>query len=122
MPTKIERYNIMKMALGDSERWFEKIGKPYSGGGGGIGELRSMHPECQPEVYYQEYSGAANYHKANDTLVEYINRQIGIHGHMLVRGAIEAMRRDIKELATEAVEEYKLMMTEAGLDADSNPA
>lgn len=65
MPTMIQQYQCAKREHDYCAAWAALIGKKYNGGGGGIGELKSlrlMSGEDAPTVYHQYSDGAKNYH------------------------------------------------------------
>jgi hypothetical protein len=94
--------------------WFSLLGKPYSGGGGGIGGLRSVDIR-NIEIYHQAYDGANNYHKIEDELKIKLETVIKKNFRMLIEQAMELMENEKKELAQKALDETNMLMEEAGL-------
>jgi hypothetical protein len=71
MATKIEQYNAAKREQTTCLAWTALIGNKYHGGGGGIGELKSLSLRSVT-VYHQYSDGATNYHEIPAALAPHL--------------------------------------------------
>jgi hypothetical protein len=117
MATKIEQYNAAKRDQTDCLAWAALIGSPYSGGGGGVEELRSLSLGSVT-VYHQYSNGAKNYHEIPDALVPHLCAAIKAKFSELVEDALNRQDVALKAVAEKAVKEYGEMLQEAGLAAE----
>jgi len=111
--TAIAAFNAFQRELRYAEGWSALIGKPYHGGGGGVGAISGV--TFNATVYHQEYDGATNYHDVPDGLKIALAKAIRRNFKTLLAEALDQMQQEKKALAAKALEEQKLLMAEAGL-------
>ena len=97
MPNEQQRFEEAKSNVLSAERYIDRIGKEYRGGGGGIGNIRSC--AVKMTVYFQEYDGATNYHDAPDALAKALETVIMKNGKALLGEAIQLLRTGQTETA-----------------------
>lgn len=109
MTSKIEEYKDIKNKFCKSKEWFELIGKPYNGGGGGIGKLHSVTLDSRnpPTIYHQAYNGATNYHYMPDVMKPYVEQIIKNNFKELFEKAFKLFEQDVSNKAEEAKREYE---------------
>ena len=103
--SKKAKYNFTK-----SKEWYELVGKPYIGGGGGIGKLHSITfdgGKFSPTVYHQAYNGATNYHQMPSKLLPYFEQVIKNNFRDLFTKAMKLYSEDIEKCAVQAKLEYE---------------
>lgn len=113
----INAYAREKETLDQAERWVEMLGKPYSGGGGGVGCLHGVAVVVSAQMYYQPYDGASNYHNCPPALAVLVGRPMALQADRFVREAIREMRASVERAAALAVAEHDELMRAAGLSA-----
>lgn len=111
--SKIDAYHKSVDDWRCAEQWIALIGKEYRGGGGGIGEVRSIY--VKSTVYSQAYDGATNYHDIPGGLAEALSGVVRVEMDRLIRLALDAMVARSKTLAAEAAKEHSELMAAAGL-------
>ena len=112
MASKIETYKKMKNGQQKCKEWASLIGKPYSGGGGGIGKIVSVAlcaGDNAPTIYHQAYNGATNYHRMPDELRNYLEFAICENVGALIERAFYLQSTELSESAIEAKKEYDLI-------------
>lgn len=67
----ILEYQRVKREFLDFENLLALVGKPYGGGGGGIGGYVNAH--FSVSIYHQEYDGATNYHEVEKSIQYIVN-------------------------------------------------
>ena len=120
MSTKIENYNTAKRQQVACKEWVALIGNEYRGGGGGIGELRSLHlknGDAYPTVYHQYRDGATNYHPMPSGLAPHLEAAIKARFGELVADALKRQDAELKAAAEDAVKEHGDLLRAAGLCA-----
>lgn len=118
MKTAIEQYIGAKREHSDCKQWAEMLFKPYSGGGGGFGEIRSICIPTgneAPTIYYQEYDGATNYHSMPASFKPHLEAAIKANFGKLLNEAFALQELALQKVATEAAREYQKLMQEANL-------
>ena len=116
MATKIEQYNAAKREQTTCLAWTALIGNPYRGGGGGVGELKSLSLGSVT-VYHQYSDGANNYHEIPAALAPHICAAIRARFGELVADALARQDVALKAAAAEAVKEHGELLQAAGLAA-----
>ena len=116
MATKIEKYNSAKREQANSIEWAALIGSQYSGGGGGVGHLKSLRLGSVT-VYHQYCNGANNYHEIPAALEPHLCEAIKARFGELVSDALSRQESALKAAAAEALEEYGELLRAAGLAA-----
>ena len=96
----IEAFQKKRNELGNAREWAQLIGKPYRGGGGGIGEVRSAYADF--EIYHQETDGATNYHTNPTCLRPYIERVVLSEASSIIGRALDLLAADVAEAARKA--------------------
>lgn len=92
----------------------------YNGGGGGIGELKSlrlMSGEAAPTVYHQYSDGAKNYNTMPAALAPHLEAAIKARFGELLADALERQKAALKQAAEAAVKEHGELLKAAGIDA-----
>lgn len=120
MGTLIQQYQGAKREHDDCAAWAALIGAPYRGGGGGVGELKSlqlMKGEASPTVYHQYSDGARNYHHMPAALAPHLEAAIKARFGELVADALARQGMALKAAAAEAVKEHGELLQAAGLAA-----
>jgi hypothetical protein len=120
MATKIEQYNAAKREQQECLTWASLIGDKYHGGGGGIGELRSLKlakGEESPTVYHQFSDGDTNYHKMPASLSPFLEDAIKASFGVLLADALKRQELSLKDAAAEAVKAHGELLRAAGLCA-----
>lgn len=105
----IVNYKKAKYNFIQSKQWFELIGQPYSGGGGGIGKVHSVSIGCgdsAPTIYHQAYNGATNYHYMPIDLKPYVETIIKNDFKGILEKAFKLYEKDLSDLAELAKKEY----------------
>lgn len=115
MSSAIETYQEAKRLREDANRWTQMFGMRYHGGGGGIGDLRSISV-AQAQIYYQETNGATNYHDAPSRMLRALEQVIASRFPELLTNAMNAIDKNLDHLAAEAYKEHRNLMLDAGLD------
>lgn len=121
METRIQQYEKAKNEFDKCSAWAALVGKPYIGGGGGVGELKSLHlktDELGPTIYYQHSDGAKNYHPMPNALAQHLVEAIKARFSELLADALERQKAALKESAKSAVEEHSELMKAAGIFVD----
>lgn len=114
---KIDDFKRLSAELHWSKNWFGKFGRPYHGGGGGIGDLVSSHSDrLNLTIYHQPSNGDTNYHEIPKEFVPYMLAVIRSEFKALAAKAIEIMEGDVKKAAAEAKDEYASLMEASGLE------
>ena len=116
MATKIEQYNAAKREQTTCLAWTELIGNKYRGGGGGIGELKSLSLGSVT-VYHQYSDGTTNYHEIPAALAPHLCAAIKARFGELVADALARQDLALKAAAAEAVKEHGELLQAAGLAA-----
>lgn len=114
MASKIEQYVAAKRVQDDCLEWAALIGSPYRGGGGGVGELRSLGLG-QVTVYHQYSNGSQNYHDIPSALTPYLCTAIKARFGELLADALARQELALKAAAAEALEEHSRLLRAAGL-------
>lgn len=120
METMIRQYQGAKREHDECAEWAALIGKKYCGGGGGIGDLRSlslMSGEAAPTVYYQVSDGAKNYHTMPDALAPHLEAAIKARFSALLADAMERQKAALKQAAEAALKEHGELLKAAGIVA-----
>lgn len=120
MGTMIQQYQGAKREHDECAAWAALIGKKYNGGGGGIGELKSlrlMGGEGSPTVYHQDSDGAKNYHLMPAALAPHLEAAIKAQFGELLADALERQKAALKQAAEEAVKEHGELLKAAGIAA-----
>lgn len=120
MGTMIEQYQGAKREHEECAAWAALIGAPYRGGGGGVGELKSlqlMKGEASPTVYHQSSDGAKNYHPMPAAMAPHLEAAIKARFADLLADALERQQEALKQSARAAVNEHAELLMAAGLDA-----
>lgn len=110
MSSKIQELKELKYHYVQCKEWYELVGKPYIGGGGGIGKLHSITfdgGKFSPTVYHQAYNGATNYHQMPKELFPYFEQVIKNNFRDLFTKAMEMYSVDIEKCAVQAKREYE---------------
>jgi hypothetical protein len=110
----VQQYADLKLKVVAAKQWAEMLGKPYSGGGGGIGGVRN----ASFEIYFQGSNGAQNYHKPSSDVQPYLDAALKESGSQIILRAIELMEGDLLKLAAEARAEYKKLADAVMLDLE----
>ena len=116
--TKIEQYNSAKREQSACQQWAALLGSPYRGGGGGIGELRSVRlakGEGSPTIYHQASDGATNYHAMPLSLSAHMEEAIKANFGRLLADALARQGAALKDSAAGAVREHAYLLEAAGL-------
>lgn len=113
--SKVSEYENFRHEIAKSKRWFGLLGKPYKGGGGGIGKISKA--QCVVEIYHQEYDGANNYHKAEGAVVAELDHVFMEAVPALLKKAFENLEEKRIAAARLAVEEHAQLLREAGIEA-----
>lgn len=108
-----EEYKKAKIELFFAEKWAELIGKPYRGGGGGIGKLHSVYIEAT--IYHQVSDGATNYHDSEKPINAALAEAVKDHFALILTSALEKMRLNLRNLAERARQEYQILMEDEKL-------
>ena len=120
MGTMIQQYQIAKREHDDCAAWAALIGNKYNGGGGGIGELKSLRlasGEAAPTVYHQYSDGAKNYHTMPPALAPHLEAVIKARFGELLADALERQKCALKQAAEAAVKEHGELLKAAGIAA-----
>ena len=120
MGTMIQQYQSAKREHDDCAAWAALIGNKYHGGGGGIGELRSLRltgGEYAPTVYHQYSDGAKNYHTMPAALAPHLEAAIKARFGALLADALERQKCALKQAAEAAVKEHGELLKAAGIAA-----
>lgn len=118
MTTIIEQYNGAKREQAQCVEWANLIGQRYSGGGGGIGALKSLKlasNESGPTVYHQYSDGATNYHTMPAALAVHLEDAIKAKFTELLADALDRQAKALQAIAEEAVKEHEALLKAAGL-------
>lgn len=105
----IVNYKNAKYNFTQSKQWFELIGQPYSGGGGGFGVVLSVtlaNGNDAPTIYHQAYNGATNYHYMPIDLKPYVETIIKNDFKGILEKAFKLYEKDLSDLAELAKKEY----------------
>ena len=116
--TSIEQYKILKCEHIEAVKWLSLIGSPYHGGGGGIGNLRTLKldkGDGAPTVYHQQYDGANNYHIMPSSLAPYLEAEIKARFNELIKGALARQEVELKTASEQALKEHEELLIDAGL-------
>lgn len=116
----INRYKDAQLELEKARKWAAMLGQPYRGGGGGIGQLRTLALAIdgrRATIYYQEYNGANNYHPAPSSLIPHLEAAISAAFPAILADALDRQEKAVKEIANQAADEYRALMVAAGLPA-----
>jgi len=120
MGTMIQQYQGAKREHDECAAWAGLIGSKYHGGGGGIGELKSlrlMSGEAAPTVYHQYSDGAKNYHHMPAALAPHLEAAIKARFGELLADALERQKAALKQAAEAAVKEHGELLKAAGIAA-----
>lgn len=118
MATMIEQYSEAKREQAQCVEWASLIGQRYSGGGGGIGALKSLklaQGESGPTVYHQYSDGAKNYHIMPSALAVHLEDAIKAKFRELLADALDRQGKALQAIAAEAVKEHTALLKAAGL-------
>lgn len=118
METIIGDYERAKRDLESCMNWASLIGKPYRGGGGGVGELCSiklMLGESRPTVYHQDRDGGKNYHLMPPALTQYLESAIKKRIVELLNDALVMQKADVVNAAQKALDKHAELLRAAGL-------
>ena len=96
----IEAFQKKRNELATARGWAGLIGRPYCGGGGGIGEVRSA--DAGFTIYHQPTDGATNYHTNPTCLRPYIERVVLSDATSIIGRALDLMAADVAEAARKA--------------------
>lgn len=107
----IEYFQQKRAALRAAESWRALIGKRYSGGGGGTGNV--CNATVTLTIYHQEYDGATNYHEAPHELLGFVEMIVLQRDVALIDAALAAMREDVRVAAEKASAEAHEVLTVA---------
>ena len=99
----IEAFQRKHDALRVAESWRALIGKRYSGGRGGTGNV--CNATVTLDIYHQKYDGAMNYHNMPHELRGFIERIVIQRGVELIDEALAVMRMDLRAAAKQATDE-----------------
>ena len=111
----IERFNEKKRHLKYAQALVSLIGKPYHGGGGGIGRIAGATASIC--VYYQYSNGDTNYHDSEPEFNSYLASSLIKNQGKIIEDALAAFEADCQALASEALKEHEQLMALAGLIA-----
>ena len=114
--SKFDDYRAEKSRLDQAIRWAKLIGKPYNGGGGGVGYLYKA--TASMEIYHQEYNGSKNYHESNEIfgLNGYLSEAVQQLGNSVIDVALKMWANRVSELAAQAKVEYDALVQDANLE------
>lgn len=107
----IQWFQLQKANLADARSWAGLIGKKYSGGGGGYGEITKVNAIVT--VYHQEYDGATNYHEAPKAMREAIEATIREQGGQIIASALARLEAYVRDAAKKAEAEAQAVLDEA---------
>ena len=110
--TEVEIYQKLKNDLWQIKDWWNMYGLDYSGGIGGIGDIRSVNVSAT--IYYQESNGSKNYHESPKLFNETFGKILQKHPE-LFREAIKVLEKQLQEQAEKARQEHEQIMKDAGL-------
>lgn len=116
MATSVEKYRHYKWALQNAREWAQKLGKPYNGGGSGVGAVYEV--EFGMTLHYQQNDGDQNYHKSTVEFDKAMATVITKHAPALIAEALDVMAEELKVRAKYAVEEVRAMVEDSGISAD----
>ena len=116
MTTMIQQYQGAKREHDYCAAWAALIGKEYSGGGGGIGELKALQL-ASVTVYHQYSDGAKNYHTMPAALAPHLEAAIKARFGELLADAMERQKAALKQAAEAAVKEHGDLLKAAGIEA-----
>jgi len=114
--SKIEEFKKFREQIRYATCWIAMIGKPYSGGGGGIGGLHGV--SVKPDIYYQESNRSKTYHDCPQCLAEELGNVVKRRFPELLAEAMEAMAVTEKRIGQEALAEMQALAEELGLCRD----
>jgi|SRR5215217_6059568 len=109
----IVKLKDLQKAEQDAAHWIGLIGNAYRGGGGGVGRLQSV--SIKAEVYHQPRDGDNNYHAAPKQLASEIEDIVKHDFDGIVKRAMNSLRTKVDNARTEAIIEYKQMLSESGV-------
>lgn len=110
----ITNYHRFRTLKEQSKEWYEMLGKPYHGGGGGTGKVTSLElSKC--EIYFQSHNGAQNYHSIPPDFKKYIEKAIIKNFTTILKDAEQMQEEDFKKVAEQAVGEAKSILQSAGV-------
>lgn len=109
----ITNYHRFRALKEQSKEWYEMLGKPYHGGGGGTGKVTSVEFKC--EIYFQSHNGAQNYHSIPPEFKKYIEKAIIKNFALIIKDAEQMQEEDFKKVAEQAVGEAKSILQSAGV-------
>ena len=114
--SKFDEYRAEKKRLNQAIQWAKLIGKPYNGGGGGVGCL--YRATASMEIYHQEYNGSKNYHESNEIKCfnDYISEAVKSLGNSVIDIALKMWANRVSELAAQAKVEYDALVQDANLE------
>lgn len=110
----IEAYKRYKLATAQSREWAQKLGRPYRGGGGGVGTVHEV--DIGVTLHYQHSNGDQNYHKSACEFDNALATVITKHAPALFEEALGHMNEHLKMLAKRAVDEIAGIVKDAGID------
>ena len=106
---KFEAYQDAKRQQGYSTSWAGMLGKPYHGGGGGVGKLVYLNLSDldmkTPTIYFQYSNGDKNYHECPRSLLPYLDAAIRDSFSALLATALQKQEADLKAAAAAALVE-----------------
>lgn len=106
----IEWFQEKKRCLRDAQSWAALIGKKYSGGGGGFGEVCRVNAVFT--IYHQPYDGATNYHEAPKALREAIESVLKSRARAIIDEALSVLDAEVKTAAKKAAAEAEEVLAE----------
>lgn len=114
--SKLEDFKAAKARQDEAQVWAEMLGKAYTGGGGGVGEIRTValgNPGAV--IYYQRTNGSQNYWNMPQVLNEHLEAAIKDAFPKLLKSAMDRMAGATRDAAAEAEAEYAELRRAAGL-------
>lgn len=106
-------YKRMKSNANQARGWLSMIGKVYSGGGRGMGDLRSV--KVGATIYFQETDGAKNYHESPEPFNLALAKVVKRNWSSLVSEALTDMDGEVEESKKLATSEYRQLLDEEGI-------
>jgi len=110
--TEVEIYKNLKDELWKIKDWWNMYGLHYSGGNGGVGEIRSV--EVSATIYYQQSNGSKNYHESSGLFNKTFGKILQKHPE-LFKETIEVLEKQLQEQAGKARVEHEQIMRDSGL-------
>jgi len=115
----IDKLNQLRNDYQRLTSWADKYGKPYSGGGGGIGHVHSAEFGCT--IYFQAYNGDTNYHPSSE-LSKDVQAILGeaakAHAGTILETARKMLSERIRSAAQAATREAEKIIQLANTDPE----